>query len=42
MIPAPIAMNFEDLATIVDGAIELKPFTRNFTQEKILQYHGQR
>ena len=40
VFPPPLAMNFEDLATIVDGnvddAIELKPFTRNFTREKIL------
>ena len=40
VVPPPLAMNFEDLSTIVDGnvddAIELKPFTRNFTREKIL------
>ena len=35
VVPQPLVMNFDDLATIVDGnvddAIELKPFTRSFT-----------
>ena len=37
----PFAMGFEDLSTVVDGNstddVSMKPFTRTFTTEKILQ-----